>query len=266
MRKWLSASARYSLLALAVWTASAAQARATCDPEHDSFFAGHAYVYEGEFANGSRIRVLLNFKAPNIVDGELAFAESKGSLPVSGTIDNNDQVQLSLHDPEGMVSAQFSGTMMEFAEPFRGRLTCEVMQGSWTDHARGKVTPLTLVISSSFAPYDPIVESRAVAFRSAVAAGRRQEVAGAIRYPIQVKIAGIDVSIQNEAELTEKYQQIFRPGFQQAIECAIPLLMFSREEGIMLGDGEVWFDYEGYVIALNNGPIILNSCKRRLRI
>src|SRR5262245_33131997 len=179
MRKRLTGLA---LLAVAI----SSQAHATCDPEHDRFFAGQSYVYEGEFATGSRIRLLLNFKAPNIVDGEFALAESQVSLPVSGTVDNNDQVQLTVNDSEGMAAAQFSGTMMEFAEPFRGRLTCEVMQGSWTDRARGKAMPLTLIITSDFARYGAVIESRAVAFRSAVVAGRRQEVASAIRYPIQV--------------------------------------------------------------------------------
>ena len=36
------------------------------------------------------------------------------------------------------------------------------------------------------------------------------------------------------------------------IKSDVPRLMFARDQGVMLGGGEIWFRPDGKVIAINN--------------
>jgi hypothetical protein len=59
-------------------------------------------------------------------------------------------------------------------------------------------------------------------------------------------------TIRNGEELMSRYGDIFSRPYQKAISEAMPRNMFARDQGIMLGRGEVWFGANGRVIALNN--------------
>ena len=76
-------------------------------------------------------------------------------------------------------------------------------------------------------------------------------VAQSIRYPLHVSLRGKTLILRNPKSLLARYNEIFTDGYVRTIGAAVPRLMFARDQGVMLGDGAVWFDANGRVIALN---------------
>ena len=100
---------------------------------------------------------------------------------------------------------------------------------------------------------DEAINRAAERFRKAVTDGDKETVASMIRYPITVYIDQKETKIENREQMTANYNAIFTPGYRKAIDNSIPRDTFARYDGIMLGDrGEVWFDGNGRVVALNN--------------
>jgi hypothetical protein len=89
-------------------------------------------------------------------------------------------------------------------------------------------------------------------FWESVKLGNKNEVASLIAYPITVKLLKGSKRIRNAKEFLKYYDAIFTARFVQAISYATPRNMFARDQGIMLGNGEVWFGPHGKVITLNN--------------
>jgi hypothetical protein len=96
------------------------------------------------------------------------------------------------------------------------------------------------------------VHAPAEHFWRALKAGDRNAVATEIRYPIKVSLNGKIKTLRSTAELLAVYDAVFTPDYRKAIAAAIPRNMFVRDEGAMLGNGQVWFGANGKVIALNN--------------
>lgn len=99
---------------------------------------------------------------------------------------------------------------------------------------------------------DRVVNERAEMLQEAVAAGDRATVAGMVRFPIWVRIGGRRVRLASQDRFLEVYDRVFTGDFTGRIAEAIPHHMFSKYSGVMLGDGEVWFDADGSVGAMNN--------------
>jgi hypothetical protein len=97
-------------------------------------------------------------------------------------------------------------------------------------------------------------------FRQAVLAHDVDQVAGMIRFPIDVFIDDKRLAINNSRNFQREYGKIFRPDYVARIRAAAPCHMFSRDQGVMFGDrGEVWvrpIQRDGKtvsaVIAINN--------------
>ena len=99
---------------------------------------------------------------------------------------------------------------------------------------------------------DGIVNRNAFRFWQAVTKGDKSTVASLIVYPIKVHVAGSLKTIHDRNDLLTHYDAVFSPGYRAAIAAEAPRDMFARDQGIMLGSGEVWFGRDGRVIALNN--------------
>ncbi len=48
-----------------------------------------------------------------------------------------------------------------------------------------------------------------------------------------------------------QYDRIFIPGVRAEVEHAVPADLFSRDQGVMLGGGIVWFNENGMAISIN---------------
>ena len=169
---------------------------------------------------------------------------------------------------QAKATGQFEG---EFAEQDptgkfgTSQLQCEMVTGYWYSNDKPKnrlLFYLALESESVGTPNhqyavagatdDELINHNAKLFIDSIQHGNKHVVASLVAYPIKVTINKKTRQINNANELVKNYDVIFFDSFVEAISNAIPHNMFARDQGIMLGNGEVWFGSNGKVIALNN--------------
>lgn len=80
-----------------------------------------------------------------------------------------------------------------------------------------------------------------VRLKQAVAAGDSATLASMIDYPLAVhEPRGASKTYRNGAVLRAGYAQVFTPEVVEAIAAATPSNLFARDQGVMIGDGQVW--------------------------
>ena len=144
-------------------------------------------------------------------------------------------------------------------------MTVDVLTGKWTSADQSKSYPVYLALTTivagategkryrvAGATNDAFVERNIQAFCSAVERGDRKTAAGFISYPVAFSLAGKRTRARNEQEFLADYDRIFMAPFVEKVRNAVPHNMFANSEGIMIGDGAVWFNEKGRVKALNN--------------
>jgi hypothetical protein len=248
------------VLMAAVLLAQCGIAQAACHPDPTV----GTMVYNGAIGKVP-VRVALIF-ANGTVDGRYAYQVSKSDIVLKGSLDPSGK-HLTLHelDSAGHPDATFDGTFADHDPAYTDgtALNCEIISGKWT--ATGK-SPVDFKLSNdssgamTFAHFydaagvtnDETVNKAATAFRDAVIHNQRDVVAKAIVYPVNVSVNGKATKIANAQALLAHYDGIFTPAYRATIAGDIPRLMFARDQGVMLGGGEVWFNPDGKVIALNN--------------
>ena len=140
---------------------------------------------------------------------------------------------------------------------------CSAITGTWRDPRTGQAFPLHLSEDSETgrnlahrydmagAKDDAVVDAGVRAFRRAVIAGDKRSVANCIAYPLRVNSDSKWKMIPNRARLLAQYGRIFTPAVRAAIARAVPADLFSRDQGVMLGGGVVWFDAVGKAFSIN---------------
>jgi hypothetical protein len=78
--------------------------------------------------------------------------------------------------------------------------------------------------------------------KKAVSAGDKKAVAAMVDYPITVSIGGKDVKIKSGKDLVSHYDHIFSDKIVAAVEKQTYAALFANDQGIMIGDGEIWID------------------------
>ncbi|MFY8206318.1 MAG: hypothetical protein ACOVKN_04700 [Arenimonas sp.] len=228
---------------------------------------GRIWDYTGSIDGKYPVRMSLVFSAGDL-SGLYVYASQLRDIRVSGRIAADGSFQLAEYGSDGRISARFNGRFPE-RDP-QGRygdstLACEVMVGQWQS-ADGKraALPFYLAAEGSIsgklsnrygaigAVSNQAVHAPAERFWRALKAGDRNAVAAEIRYPIKVILNGKVKTLRNTAELLAVYDAVFTPAYRKAIGEAIPRNMFVRDQGAMLGSGQVWFGANGKVITLNN--------------
>ncbi|WP_367344908.1 hypothetical protein [Stenotrophomonas bentonitica] len=84
-----------------------------------------------------------------------------------------------------------------------------------------------------------------------IAAGDRAAVAGLMRYPVRVSIAGKSQQVKDAAAFQRDYDKIVTPSLSKLIGEQKFDELFVNWQGVMLGQGEVWI----------NGVCPDNDCK-----
>ncbi len=208
-----------------------------------------------------------------------AYNTSDHVIPIKSeiiTVGQVSKVRITELDEKGMPAAVFEGTFQD-VDP-RGHfsaganLRCEVITGKWKSLKDGRSMPFYLIESGwpmgSYRVDDNAkIDAAAIRFRRAVIKKDKKTVALSIRYPITVFLDGNrkhQKRIKGTKDLMTVYDRIFLPRYVKKIREDVPLLMFSNSHGIMLGDGEVWFDFDGKVIALNSVDLDNPSLLERL--
>lgn len=230
---------------------------------------GRLWNYEGTIDDRLRVRMTLVFGATQL-DGVYFYASQLRDIRLRGKIEHGRDLLLEELDPAGQVTATFTGTFPERDPGTRygdSPLQCDVVVATWRKAgaaADAPGLPVYLYSESSTAGSlghrygaigvadDEAVHRRSQAFWRAVKAGDRNTVVTLVRYPIEVRVGDRRRRINDAADLLEVYDRVFTPEFVAAIAAGLPRNMFVRDEGAMLGDGQVWFGASGKVIALNN--------------
>ncbi|GAB3625259.1 hypothetical protein PTE30175_01586 [Pandoraea terrae] len=264
-----AAPARASLCAVVLGTLAClgapAVAHADCDPGHRDL-TNRLLTYSGQLGERNPLRMVLRPSSSGKLEGRYANASSQGDTFLTGKLEGKTRLSLTEFDAGGMPRATFEG---EFAAPddinrqAGQSQQCEVLSGQWKDLRNGRTVPFELAMSSiqsgklghlyniAGVTDDEAVNRAAGMFRRGVLDDRRDVVAQSIRYPLRVSLRGKTLILRNPKTLLARYNEIFTDSFVKTIGTSVPRLMFARADGVMLGDGAVWFDADGRVIALN---------------
>ncbi|VVD98093.1 hypothetical protein PAN31108_01980 [Pandoraea anhela] len=263
LRRLVAASVSALTLLLTVFAPTAAHA--DCDPS-DRNIANHLMTYSGQLGERNPLRLVLRPTSGGKLEGRYANASSQSDTQLTGKIDNKSHLHLTEVDAGGMPRAIFDGEFAAADDVNRQQgasSACEVISGQWKDLRSGRTVPFELSLASiqtgkidhlyavAGANDDELVNRAATQFRKGVLDDRRDVIAQSIRYPLHVSLRGKTLILRNPKSLLARYNDIFTDGFVRTIGAAVPRLMFARDQGVMLGDGAVWFDATGRVIALN---------------
>jgi hypothetical protein len=181
-------------------------------------------------------------------------------------------------DPAGAITGQFVGRF-EQRDPRHQYssdedLKSEVIAGEWSRPDGSGRRPFYLIEDFS-GPIDKGAGSYQVAgfddskavdqvatrfLKAVVEDSDREAVAGCVRFPITVTLDGRRQSLNSQAKLLANYSKIFTPGFVQRLRFCAPVHLFARDQGVMIGDGDIWFGpvtvagkTDVKVIAINDG-------------
>ncbi len=79
--------------------------------------------------------------------------------------------------------------------------------------------------------------------KHAIAGGDRATVVAMVNYPLPVFAqGGPSRTYRNAAALLADYARVFTPDVVKAIGDAKPDDLFARDQGVMIGQGEVWMN------------------------
>jgi hypothetical protein len=258
-------AAGLSALALLFASLTPSMARADCDPS-DRDIANHVMTYSGQLGERNPLRLVMRPTSGGKLEGRYANASSQSDTYLTGKLEAKSRLHLTEFDAGGMPRATFEGEFASNDDINRQRgasATCEVISGQWKDLRSGRSVPFELALSSiqsgkidhlygvAGVSDDETVNRAATQFRKGVLDDRRDVVAQSIRYPLHVSLRGKTLILRNPKSLLARYNEIFTDGYVRTIGAAVPRLMFARDQGVMLGDGAVWFDANGRVIGLN---------------
>jgi hypothetical protein len=226
--------------------------------------------YEGTIGDKYRSGMTLVFGANNEVHGLYFYSTSFKDIKLTGKIINGTEIVLDELNAEGKVSARFEGHFPEHdprpdsGPHFTGKLECEVIIGAWQKLDSPQKLPFLFAETNGTGGTlehryavagvsdDTIIDRSARRFWDAVRRGDKEEVASLVSYPITVTLPTGKRSMRGPKDLVANYDAIFSAKYRKAISDALPHNMFVRSEGVMLGNGEIWFEADGKVMALNN--------------
>lgn len=220
--------------------------------------------YDGMIGDKYRIRLTLTI-CSNRVDGVYFYATQLKDITIRGkVIEATRVIVLDELDSRGKVTARFEGEFRQQDPRFgSSKLDKEVIAGVWHKVDSNSKQPFQLSMeSASFgtltnryevagARDTELIHRQAKLFWDAVKAGDKKKTAELVAYPIEIRLSKRVLQIKNSKELIANYDLIFTPAYVKNISKALPRNMFVNSQGIMLGNGEVWFGGDGKVMGLN---------------
>lgn len=105
----------------------------------------------------------------------------------------------------------------------------------------------------SHAPYRAFLAQ----LQQSVGADDRQAVAALVDYPLRVRLGGKTVQLRDEKQFLAAYERLFTQQVKDAIAAQTYPALFANAQGLMIGNGEVWFAGVGKagtvrIIAINH--------------
>jgi hypothetical protein len=77
--------------------------------------------------------------------------------------------------------------------------------------------------------------------KDAVIRDDRKKVAALVHYPLNVFAGRRRMVIRSPAELLKRYHEVFNENVVRAIKTQEPATLFANWQGVMVGDGQIWF-------------------------
>lgn len=231
--------------------------------------------YEGTIGS-ARVKFTIQSQATSLsgalpagpLKGEYFYVAYLTDIPFEGEIGDDRSITIyELGDNNkrtAIIKGQFSETDPQHHFASKAKLESEVIIGTWSRLDGSGILPVYLCSQSdTFADIehryidagvqdDKALENKVRAFRNAVLSGDKLAVSSMINYPITITLDNKHRVIDNSDGLLKDFSRIFNARFVRSIKDAVPHNMFARYDGVMLGNGEVWFDADGKVKALNN--------------
>nr|WKF55942.1 hypothetical protein HUO10_000386 [Paraburkholderia busanensis] len=87
------------------------------------------------------------------------------------------------------------------------------------------------------APYKQFFQQ----LQQAVAHADKPAVAGMVKYPIKVTLHGKKVTLRTPRDFIAHYDEIFTPALVDVVAKQTYATLFTRDQGVMIGGGEIWF-------------------------
>jgi hypothetical protein len=222
--------------------------------------SGSCLDYSGTLGKATKIGMSL-YAQDRLVKGSYFYKTQLKDIPLSGTyMAATRDISLTETGRGGEARGTFVLHFVESDPSFKRNepLQAEVLVGKWTS-ADGKLTyPVHLKMEQNCslpgqrryavagAKNDEAVEKNAQAFYNAVVAGKGEKAAQYVSYPCSYFASGKRKMIQNSADFSKLYIQIFTPSYVSEIAKGTPHHMFANDQGIMIADGKA--------IHLNNEP------------
>ena len=79
------------------------------------------------------------------------------------------------------------------------------------------------------------------ALQAAVRSGKPAEVADLVVFPLRVNTPPKTGFVKTRSEFVRRYAEIFTPAVRAAILRQRPTELFRNWQGLMIGNGEIWF-------------------------
>ena len=254
-----------ALLLYGLFPVSARRAKASDEDRKDY---RELMEYEGDLGVNSVIRLSIEKRAKQI-SGVYFLKRTLKDIPLEGEYITDRDIVLHETDKDGIAGATFS---LAFAEKDpRGHfnsdrpLTDEVLTGSWSNADNTESHPVYLYLmcerflakdetrySVAGSTNDALAEKNAQSFYSAVLKGNRLLAAKYVDFPLSFNWKGKPVQALTMRDFLRDYDSIFTKDFVSKIAAGIPHNMWASDQGIRLGDGEVWFDGKGKASHLTN--------------
>lgn len=213
-------------------------------------------VFEGKIGT-QNIRISIYRDGEVLTASYITQNDEDNEIYLQGTIQIN-AASFVLSSKDG---ATFLGTIKP--ETQEGTL----LEGTYTYASSGEDSTFVLALSHTIGnTYDtryPIInantkeiEEFAYKIKLYVTENNKIGLAELISYPINVNISGSKVAINDKKEFEEKYDDIINDELKDKIMNCYTKYLFSNYMGVMLGNGEVWFDFinnnELQIYAINN--------------
>ena len=214
--------------------------------ETKSQFKKGYYDYKGTINNNIAVQMSI-YKLDKEIVGTYFYEKQGKEIKLKGK-SGGKNIILYEYDATGKNTGIFKGSMN----------TVDKIEGTWISADNKIRYPFTLALKSNIAAdeygkryavalntkSDRDVEEFASKIQSYIVKNNKQQLVEQIKYPINVKINGKVVKIENKDYFIKNYDQIINPSYKSAISNAFTKYLFVNYKGIMFGENEynIWIN------------------------
>jgi hypothetical protein len=226
---------------------------------------GECWEYRGKMGANTEIGMTL-FMQQGKPQGNYFYVKYLKDISLSGQYVSERDITLDERDSSGKLQGKFHLRFVETDPELKSDkpLTVDVLRGKWTntDGQQDLSVRLGLQYSCNIvgsqryggagAASDELVEKNVQGFYFAVLRGDKGETAKYVSFPLSFSLNNQSRTVYNRTAFLRYYDQIFTKAFLGKVAKGIPHHMFINWQGIMIGNGEVWFDENGKARHFNN--------------